>query len=90
MAEMDGFLKRVFVMDSNHKVYCDNCEEKTDYILESSDREILIKGVSFSFLETKAYCKQCGKLIYVPGVHDSNVYNRKISYCKEVLKNGLQ
>ncbi len=62
------------------KAYCIFCNEKQNYILGSEMRDLDVRGVSFSYLETTAHCQECGSLIYVPVVNDNNVTARHKAY----------
>lgn len=62
------------------KVYCETCNEKTEFKLESSIKTIQHNDISFSFLETRAFCTQCNRPVYVPEVNDKNVRERHKAY----------
>ena len=61
-------------------VYCAACNEKVPFKLESSIKTIQHNDISFSFLETRARCKKCNGLVYVPEINDKNVRERHKAY----------
>lgn len=77
-------------MDIRPKVFCVQCYDSEEYELESSIEVASVREVTFPFLETRARCKNCGQLVYVPAINDKNVYERHKAYYKaleEQMKN---
>lgn len=73
-------------MELRPKVFCTICYQPVSYHLESGMREISVKEVSFSFLETRAICDQCGTRVYVPAINDKNVYERHKAYYNKLFE----
>lgn len=74
------------------KVFCPKCYDKEEYTIESSEEVASVREVTFSYLQTRARCKQCGELVYVPAVNDANVYERHKAYfeaIKEIRKDAV-
>ena len=66
----------------NAMVFCVECGCKTQYSVSSSRENATVRGVTFSYVETHAHCKNCGSLVYVPEINDTNVLSREEGYRK--------
>lgn len=66
------------------KVFCTKCYEKVPYTLETEMREISVKEVSFSYLDTQAKCIYCATPVYVPAINDKNAYERHKAYYQKL------
>ena len=62
--------------------YCISCDEKTEYIVKACKRDIIVKGVAFSYVHQTAYCTKCGDELFVPEINDENVQSREDAYRK--------
>lgn len=77
-------------MELRPKAFCVTCNQKVDYRLESSMRDVTVRDVSFSFLETRAKCKICNTPVYVPQINDMNVRERHNNYYKKLYEMEAQ
>lgn len=79
-------------MELRPKVFCTKCYDKEEYTIESSEEVASVREVTFTYLQTRARCKKCGELVYVPAVNDANVYERHKEYYNKLgeLRNGIQ
>lgn len=77
-------------MDIRPKVFCTKCYESVPYHVQTSIEEASHREVSFSYLETKAFCDICGEQVYVPAINDKNCYERHKAYYDrlEEITNG--
>lgn len=54
--------------------FCEVCHDvEEEFNVGYDDKEIVIKGRKISYIEKKAYCKNCGSILFVPDIHDSNL-----------------
>ena len=67
-------------MNNKKKAYCINCDKKQSYYIIKFSQKVTVRGTTFYYLETKAYCSECGEEIYVPEINDINVQARKDAY----------
>ena len=61
-------------------VFCISCAADRAYYVRSSREEITVRGISFSYVEKRAYCVECGDEVYVPVLIDENVQAREDAY----------
>ena len=71
-------------MEARSKVYCVNCGEFHNYILESSIEKVTVRDVTFNYLEMRALCDRCKKKIYIPAINDRNYYERHKAYYEKL------
>lgn len=62
--------------------FCVNCGCGRDYKVVSVRTEATVRGITFSFVENRAICAECGNEIYVPALNDENVQAREDAYRK--------
>lgn len=67
-------------MQTNTETFCINCGEMQRYTVKSGRRELAIRGITFSFVEHKAYCTECELEVYVPEINDENVQAKEDAY----------
>lgn len=60
--------------------FCFECNKNVEYTVRTEKEELTIKGVSFSFDESRAYCKICGNELDVPELDDINYAARENAY----------
>ena len=41
--------------------YCGVCDKDVDYVIKKETHETTFKGITFSYVEICAYCKNCGE-----------------------------
>ena len=63
-------------------VFCINCGQDCVYSEKTSQKEISVRGIWFSYLERSAFCTACGEEVYVPAINDGNVRRREEAYKK--------
>lgn len=71
----------------NNFTYCKACFKKVDYVIKDNIPMVgKINTIQYEYLGREAYCKECGNIVYNPGVME---YNTAALYdkCREV--NGL-
>ena len=66
------------------KVYCVGCGDFRSYILESSIEVVIVRDVTFDYLEMRALCNRCKKQVYVPAINDLNYYERHKAYYEKL------
>jgi len=64
--------------------FCENCGEKTEYIVSSRQSSKTVRGINFSYSEEHADCSICGDPVYVPEIHDANIDRIEDAYRKAV------
>ena len=70
------------------KGFCTECNKWRFYILCEENRDLTVRGVSFSYPEISAKCEKCGEKVYVPAINDNNVNARlKAYYNAKMLAN---
>ena len=74
--------KKLNTKENDMRVFCVNCGQKCSYSEETSQEEISVRGISFSYLERSAFCTACGEEVYVPAINDDNVRRREDAYNK--------
>lgn len=62
--------------------FCINCGCKNKYRRVTEKAETEVRGVQFSYAETRAICEKCGEELYVPEINDSNARSREDAYRK--------
>lgn len=71
----------------NNFTYCKACFKKVDCVIKDNIPMVgKINNIQYEYLGKEAYCKECGNIVYNPGVME---YNTVALYdkCREV--NGL-
>ncbi|MFP5528719.1 type II toxin-antitoxin system antitoxin SocA domain-containing protein [Peptococcus simiae] len=53
--------------------FCTECRETTTYTLKKKDITKEIKGCTYQFSITTAFCDNCGKEVNIPGLIDKNI-----------------
>jgi len=56
---------------NDKKHYCIECEELTPYELKKVSYKKIIRNKEYLFEVTKAYCKNCGNEVLIPGIMDN-------------------
>ena len=62
------------------KAFCTTCYEMTPYDISEREISICVRGISFTYPETVATCKECGKEVYAGPIADKNVFERHRAY----------
>lgn len=66
-------------METN-KAFCSKCNNKVDYTAKKQLDSFEIRGQTFYYFETSAYCAECGEEVYVPAINDLNCTVRENIY----------
>jgi len=66
------------------KIYCEFCEEDTNYKTIKEDELININGIEFTFNKIKDYCICCNSEVYVEEHNILNVNNGNVEYRKKL------
>lgn len=69
-----------------NKVICVQCREYVDYEIKDIEQKIIIKKEEVVYKEKVAYCKKCGKEVWVEELEEKNVLEPINIYCE---KKGL-
>ncbi|MGN0994037.1 MAG: type II toxin-antitoxin system antitoxin SocA domain-containing protein [Butyricicoccus sp.] len=69
-------------MPNTSTTFCLHCGCYQPYKKVTARAENEIRNIRFSFVETLAFCSECGEEVYVPEVNDENVQSREDSYRK--------
>lgn len=67
------------------KEYCYNCSEKVEYTIKEKIESFEVQGVDYGVIVHAAYCKDCGKEIYVTEIKKEN--NVRVKERVKELKN---
>lgn len=73
-------------MMENNMVFCIECGENVEYDIENIKVSLTVRGIPFSYWEKNAYCKKCGKEVYVAALNDMNADARIKAYNNEVAR----
>ena len=65
-----------------NRSFCLRCGSERSYRVHSSRSEATVRGISFSFVENRAYCSECGEEVYVPAINDANAQAREDAFRK--------
>ena len=57
--------------------FCINCDCWRKYKKEREEVTVTVRGLCFSYAETKAVCENCNEELYVPEINDINVQARE-------------
>lgn len=60
--------------------FCINCDCRRKYKKEIEEVTVTVRGLCFSYAETKAVCENCNEELYVPEINDINVQARENAY----------
>lgn len=71
---------------AERKVFCEECREYVEYIVEQVQTSAAVKGEEYVYLGKTARCVDCGNEIYVPEIND---FNLKALYDKYREKHGI-
>lgn len=69
-------------MPNRETAFCIECGCNVPYSVSSTRETVTVRGITFSYVETHAHCKQCGELLYVPDINDENVQSQEDGYRK--------
>ncbi len=53
--------------------FCENCRKLVNYTEKSVETSGTIKSINYHYIATEAHCTECGALVYVPEINDSNL-----------------
>lgn len=62
--------------------FCTECRKETEYEIREISEKETIRDKEYVFKFTKAYCKECGEEMSVPGLIDINIRERDEQYRK--------
>lgn len=54
-------------------VFCEECRKEVTYSIKDKNKKGTIKGEKYSYKGKEAVCKECGSLVYVGEINDSNL-----------------
>ncbi len=69
-------------MVNEQTAFCIECGCRVPYSVKVSRETVSVRGITFSYAEMTAYCKNCGEILYVPEINDANVQAREDEYRK--------
>ena len=64
------------------QVYCICCDKITPYEESFCFARQTIHDIAFGYVERRAFCKECGKEVYVSEINDANAAAREAAYEK--------
>lgn len=70
----------------NNTAFCIDCGKNVEYDIENIKVSLTVRGVAFSYWEKNAYCKKCGKEVYVAALNDMNADARAKAYERELAR----
>ena len=66
------------------KTYCQTCDKDVDYYIKESTREGRIRGVTFKYSFTEAYCLSCNERVFPVSINKLNWIRELDEYKKNV------
>lgn len=55
------------------RTFCPECRKEVDYKIKNRVEEKKVRGLEFEYTAERAYCTECGKVIYISELHDHNL-----------------
>jgi len=71
---------------NENKVFCTECRDDVDYIIENKQMEGKIKGQTYTYLGKSAHCIECHSEVYTGEIND---YNLRKLYEQYRAKHGI-
>lgn len=62
--------------------FCLNCGGEENYRVHSCRAEATIRGITFSYVKSRAHCAVCGEEVYIPIINDLNAQAREDAFRK--------
>lgn len=63
------------------RTYCPDCNRQCRYkVVESQDNVLAADGMEVAYTKQTAYCRKCGREVYVKKVSDRNCEKQEIAY----------
>ena len=69
-------------MANEQTAFCIECGCKVPYSVTVTRETITVRGITFSYVEMTARCKNCGETLYIPEINDANVKAREEGFRK--------
>ncbi len=60
--------------------FCHECGQHHTYHIKKHDDTLTVRGRTFTYVETEAFCNVCGHTVYVPAINDVNAQARDDAY----------
>lgn len=60
--------------------FCHACGTHHTYHIEKHEDTLTVRGRTFTYTETEAFCNVCGHTVYVPAINDINAQARDDAY----------
>ena len=57
--------------------FCIECRKEVQYEIKREVQKEIIRGQEYEFILTKAYCRECGEEMSIPGLIDLNIKERE-------------
>lgn len=73
-------MKGVIVVGDSRTTFCIDCGCHQPFSVRDSREIITVRGLTFSYVESHAYCCNCGAEVYVPEINDANVNSSEEAY----------
>lgn len=73
----------------NYAAFCIRCGRNQRCNIRRSRTKATIKGVSFQYQETRAFCSVCNHEVYVPELNDENANARDEAFAQARKKGKL-
>ena len=58
---------------STDKVLCCECRKEVEYTVESKQMTSRLSDKDYVYTGQEARCNECGSLLWIPEIHDSNL-----------------
>ena len=68
---------------NNNLTFCENCRDDVSCVISDVELAGTLKGVKYSYMGKEARCANCGQLVYVPEIMDSNLEALQTVYRRE-------
>ena len=60
--------------------FCHECGQHHTYHIKKHEDTLTVRGRTFTYIETEAFCNVCGHTVYVPAINDINAQARDDAY----------
>ncbi len=63
------------------RTYCPDCNRQCRYkVVESQDNVLAVDGLEIPYTKQTAYCRKCGREVYVGKIGDRNCERQVLAY----------
>lgn len=74
---------KVNFVETESKVYCENCRTKADFYTKSEDVEKDVIDGKLNYSRTICFCKECNGEVYVAAIENENISKYKLAVLEQ-------